>query len=300
MSLSENEWVNQSNDEVFLQDKVDLESLSAKLLNSAQKTQAQLKEATIGVSLSVHTLAKKVGSDEQPDNHLNDEMNDNFKATFNFNYQESIAHNSASSAKWLWAVAALASNSSDSLEPYAIPTFVSSDNEAAGKLIDFAGGIDAINSFTRKLNIAREDWNLCSWNYGRDRRATNCGTTRNQFTSKGGVTFLNRLITKQVGIPTAKADKVISWAKLSPKSGTGGWLPSLLPNAIKNLVSHKAGWIPSPIGVNTVNDIALVPLNNGNKYTIAITIEGGASFSNNYTNLSNLSLEIYNILSQYY
>ena len=52
-----------------------------------------------------------------------------------------------SSAKIAWAVMAAAQAGTDAVEPFAYQVFARSDNDAAGSLIDLAGGIDRLNRY---------------------------------------------------------------------------------------------------------------------------------------------------------
>ena len=250
-------------------------STTTQLKSLIQETQVELNQtgAKLGVSLSIPKRALEI--------HFN----------------SALQHNSASSAKWLWAAAALQFNSPQALERYADPVFRNSDNADAGKLIDFAGGIDKVNDYTRKLGISAQEWQLCTWGYGAPRTGKPCPVKRNLFTSSGGLKFLKKLHQGSLGLSSEKTAALIEWAKRAPKSGTGGWLLERLSPFSKAKASHKAGWIPAPIGFNTLNELGIVPLENGDTLLIAVTIEGGNSFSKEELKLKELSQKIAGILT---
>ena len=54
---------------------------------------------------------------------------------------------SASAVKPVWAAAAVAAAGADAVEPLSHSALALSDNAAAGRLIDLAGGIDAVNAW---------------------------------------------------------------------------------------------------------------------------------------------------------
>lgn len=242
-------------------------------LEKAQKELA-LDGAKIGVSLSV------------PDRSLE------------LHFNNTLSHNSASSAKWMWAAAALQFQSPVTLDKEAETVFRYSDNEDAGKWIDLAGGIDRVNAFMRQLGITPQEWQLCLWNYGRPRTSTQCTVQRNVFTTAGGLKFLKKLHQGDLGLETQKITALINWGKLAPKSGLGGWLLEKLTSQSKINSSHKAGWIPAPTGRNTLNELGIIPLATGETLLIAISIEGGKSFNEAEIQLKNLIQKIVTILSE--
>lgn len=250
--------------------------VTAALMANIEKAQKELSldGAKIGVSFSV------------PDRSLE------------LHFNNTLSHNSASSAKWLWAAAALQTNSPASLEKYIQEVFRKSDNENAGMLIDYSGGIDRVNAFMRQLGITPQEWQLCLWNYGRPRTSTQCTVQRNVFTTAGGLKFLKKLHQGDLGLETQKITALINWGKLAPKSGLGGWLLEKLTSQSKINSSHKAGWIPAPTGRNTLNELGIIPLATGETLLIAISIEGGKSFNEAEIQLKNLIQKIVTILSE--
>ena len=194
-----------------------------------------------------------------------------------YHYRSDTIVDSASSAKWLWAAAALQNQSVTNLDASAKASFRQSHNEHAGRLIDFAGGIDGINRFLSSLGISQNEWSLCEWDYGKQRRASVCGTrnTRgNYMTARAGLIFLDHVYNKSLPISEAKQNALNQWAQLSPKGGNGGWSVNSLPDSVKQGLQHKSGWIPKPYGDNTLNDLVIIPTE-GSSIAIAITMEAG-------------------------
>ena len=192
-----------------------------------------------------------------------------------------VARNSASSAKFIWAMAALSKNSTATVETPALPTFADSNNTTAGQLIDLAGGPNAVNDFTSKaLGIPTAELSLCHWSYDKTRNATNCSNAlggENFFTPNGAVKFLEAAWQRK-SIGAAKGDKLLDWAKRSPRSGYGGWIGTQLPASVRPDVHHKAGWLPSNCcGAGFpahYNDIGIVPTPRGS-YAVVLSMKGG-------------------------
>lgn len=192
-----------------------------------------------------------------------------------------VPRTSASSAKWFWAMAALAKNSVATVEPPALPTFRDSNNSTAGTLIDLAGGPNAVNDFTSKtLGIPITQLSLCRWSFDKTRVATNCSNAAggdNFFTPNGAATFLEKAW-QRAAIGGEKGDKLLDWAKLSPRSGYGGWIGTQLPEGVRAGVHHKAGWLPTgccSAGYPAhYNDIAIVRTPRG-PYAVVLSMKGG-------------------------
>ena len=185
--------------------------------------------------------------------------------------------NSASSAKWLWAAAALAKNSAASLAEYSEPTFRDSSNEMAGRLIDFAGGIPDVNSFGVSAGLSQADWSLCKWSFSASEPDSACNMGRggsNFFTARSALQFLEKLAKKDLPIPSDRHEALLTWGAMSPKTGTGGWSASRLPAAAKEKFMHKSGWIPAPEGRDTLNDLAIMETKTG-LVALAVTMENG-------------------------
>jgi len=194
-------------------------------------------------------------------------------------------HVSASSVKFIWAMAALNKNPIATVETPALPTFKDSNNSTAGQLIDLAGGANAINDFTSKtLGIPITSLSLCHWNYDKTRNATNCSTAMggdNFFTPNAALSFLEHAW-KRDPIGVDKGAKLLEWAKLSPRSGYGGWVGTQLPSAAKAGMHQKGGWLPpgccgSDATYNNMNEIAIIHTPRG-PYAVAILLDHGTDY----------------------
>lgn len=196
-------------------------------------------------------------------------------------HRADVVRTSASSAKWFWAMAALAKNDIAAVQTPALPTFRDSNNSTAGTLIDLAGGPNAVNDFTSKtLGIPITQLSLCGWSFDKTRRATNCSNLAggdNFFTPNGAATFLEKAW-QRASIGKAKGDKLLEWAKLSPRTGYGGWVNTQLPASVRPEVHHKAGWLPTgccSAGYPAhYNDIAIAHTARGS-YAVVLSMKSG-------------------------
>jgi beta-lactamase class A len=196
-------------------------------------------------------------------------------------HRADVYRTSASSAKWFWAMAALAKNDIATVQTPALPTFKDSNNSTAGTLIDLAGGPNAVNDFTSKtLGIPITEISLCGWSFDKTRRATNCSNLAggdNFFTPNGAATFLEKAW-QRASIGRAKGDKLLEWATLSPRSGYGGWVGTQLPASARPAMHHKAGWLPTgccSAGYPAhYNDIAIAHTPRGS-YAVVLSMKSG-------------------------
>ena len=195
-----------------------------------------------------------------------------------WSYAGDQRHVSASSMKFVWAMAALAKNDVATVKVPALPVFENSDNSAAGTLIDLAGGPDAVNDFTAStLGIPIDQLSLCHWNFDkpRDGSAT-CSDAMggdNFFTPNSVLDFLVHAWKRDV-VSGDEGDTLLSWATLSPRSGYGGWVGTQLPPDAQTSMHHKAGWLPpgccsSDATYNDMNDVAIVHTPRG-PYAVAL------------------------------
>lgn len=185
-------------------------------------------------------------------------------------------HVSASSAKAIWVAAAL-SNGAD-LSDIARPIFRDSDNELSGVAIDRAGGCDAVNDFIwNKVGMDRTI--LASWFAGR--HASNQGQLGgdNYFTAKDNVLFLTRLDRGEI-LDGDKRELLETYMTWSPRTGYGGWLGTLLPEAARASMMHKAGWLPreSYPTYATMNELGIVQVPGGDRYAVSILARHGADY----------------------
>lgn len=194
-----------------------------------------------------------------------------------FYYKADIIVNSAAAAQWLWAAAALTQNSAGSLQQYAEPTFRQGSSEMAGRLIDFAGGISSVNRFGEGIGLNQSAWSLCRWSFsssGSDPACNTANSGSNFFTARAGLIFLEKMVGGELGLSDDKNSALLDWGQLSPKTGVDGWAASKLPAEAQEGLKHKAGWIPAPTGLDTLNDLAVLETKAG-PVAVAVTMEGG-------------------------
>lgn len=187
-------------------------------------------------------------------------------------------HVSASSAKVLWVAAAM--HAGADVSDIAPAIFRDSNNELSGTAIDRAGGPDAVNAFL--WNVAgMERTLLARWSFGGVRRvATEQGQLGgdNYFTARDLMTFMSRL--DKGDLVGDRTEELRGYMKLAPDTGVGGWIPALLPPAVRPEVMHKAGWLPPPdyAEYSTMNDVGIVQVPGGDRYAIALLAREGTDY----------------------
>lgn len=160
------------------------------------------------------------------------------------------------------------------VEQFAGPIFISSDNVAAGKVIDLIGP-NQENIFY--WSIGMNSSAFTQWGSGRV--ATNSPRAMgddNYFTSNDAVTFLRRVATNTI----PHADVLQNWMNWAPKTGYGGWIGTLLPESARKTLKHKAGWLPpgstsDDSKYKYLNDIGIITTDKGVRYAIAVFTRRG-------------------------
>lgn len=192
--------------------------------------------------------------------------------------------NSLSSAKWLWAAAALSKHSAASIEEFAKKSFELSVNDAAGELIRKAGGLSAVNDFLHSRVSGASAWKLCNWKY-----VSGLGSlcSRNVFTPRSALAFLTAVYDEKLGLSDDKVAVLDRWARLSPNTGYGGWIGNELPAASVKTMRHKAGWYNG-----NINEVGLIRPENGGTYAFAASIEG-PSVSQSTAAIARMSCLVY-------
>ena len=176
---------------------------------------------------------------------------------------------SASGVKPIWAAAAVSARGIDAVEPYAHRALALSDNNAADRLVDLAGGIDAVNSWaagTAKLEGTR----LSHWGG----RLASTGLRPNLTTAHDLALFYARLHRGELLGPEETA-VLRAWLLETPRrlSGADGALTDRLPQPVANGVIHKTGWLPPgccSIDESVLIDAGLVTLPGGGWFAIAL------------------------------
>lgn len=196
---------------------------------------------------------------------------------------DEVPHVSASAAKVLWVAAALARVGTDKVAPHAEPIFRTSDNLASGQVIDLIGP-DAVNDWYRELGLKHTA--LTRWRYGNPKRvATNSPRELgddNYFTARDMVDVLSRMDRGELlGGPETQALR--QWMTLTPRTGCGGWMGALLPQAAQATLLHKAGWLPpgccsDDATYNTLTEVGVVQVPGGERYAVALLARRGSDY----------------------
>jgi beta-lactamase class A len=197
-------------------------------------------------------------------------------------FRGDVKHVSASAAKVMWVAAALAAHPVADVEPYANAIFSRSDNDAAGAVIDLIGP-NAINDFYQAAGMASSGFT--QWSFGRSRLATNSPRAMgsdNYFTASDAVEMLARLDAGSLLAPD-RTSALESWMTLSPRSGYGGWLGSLIPAEARASMMQKGGWLPPGCCsddrvYNTLNEIGILQVPGADRYAVAIFTRRGFDF----------------------
>ncbi|MEM7285262.1 MAG: serine hydrolase [Actinomycetota bacterium] len=193
---------------------------------------------------------------------------------------------SASAAKLYWAVAA-ADRAEDPtrLSATAAAVFGWSDNDAAGRLIDAVGGVDAVNAYTSELGL--DATSLSAWSYGAGRFASDRSErgTLNTTSTADLAAFLDAFASGELLDPTTRA-VVEDWMRQAPddlasSAGLDGILTDALPASVAADSMHKAGWLP-PGCCRSIDHVlvaaGIVPLSDGGWFSIAVAVQDTEDF----------------------
>jgi beta-lactamase class A len=197
-----------------------------------------------------------------------------------WNHGGDIPHTSASSAKWIWTTAALASGHTPAeVVACAHPTFEYSCNNTSGAIIDLAGGVPAINRFMHDvLGNDAAAMTLCHWNYDTTRVDPNCGNAicnyvpagsgscsngyvDNYYTPNAALNFLRHLYRNDIGLSPDRVQALFDWSTWTARTGYGGWIGTQLPPAVQATIHHKPGAIAPCCGdaaYSWINELAIV------------------------------------------
>ena len=210
---------------------------------------------------------------------------------------DDVRHVSASSAKVVWVAAAM--HAGAEVADIAGPIFANSDNLLSGTAIDRAGGIDAVNDFY--WNVAGMEHSIvASWSFGARRVARDQGQLGgdNYFTPRDVIAFLGKLDAGQLlGDRTAELEGYLT---LSPRSGYGGWLGTLLPPEARAGMMHKAGWLPPPdyAAYSTLNEVGIVQVPGGERYAIALLARHGSDYAREARMVERASCVVYRTVAR--
>lgn len=191
---------------------------------------------------------------------------------------------SASAAKLYWTVAAVETVGAEVVEDLATAVFASSDNSAAGRLIDLAG-IDEINQLTRELGM--DSTYVSVWAFDRGRFASDRAErgTSNTTSTNDLTLFLDKLRYTEL-LESTHTARVLRWMMLAPDqvnelTGYGGAFTDRLPPHVAAHTMHKAGWLPPDCCRDPEQVIiagGIVPLPDGSAFSLAVAASGGSDY----------------------
>ena len=195
-------------------------------------------------------------------------------------YQATESRISASAVKPLWAAAALEAAGVEAVRPLAYDALILSDNLAGGRLIDVAGGVDAVNNWTR--NVARLPYTrLEAWRFQDPNRVAGDFRPENPLGNRTSMAelalFFVRLYKGELLDPDESA-ALQQWLldtshTLNSPRDLDGVLLDRLPPQVAESSLHKAGWLrPNccPAEYRQMIDSGVIVLPDGSWFALAI------------------------------
>ncbi len=196
------------------------------------------------------------------------------------------AVDSASSAKLYWAAAALAAAPDpEALEADGLAAFEVSDNDAAGRLIDAAGGVDAVNAFTAFVGL--EATSLSAWSYGIDRQASDrADRGLDNITSTDELVRFATALSAGDLLDDDRRQVLLRWMTSTPddlasSNGLDGVLTDRLPAPVAAATAHKAGWLRPGCCTrirHVVVAVGIVPRRDGEHLRVAVAAQDSPDF----------------------
>lgn len=223
-------------------------------------------------------------------------------------YEATVSRISASAVKPLWAAAALDAVGVEAARPFAYSALILSDNLAGGRLIDLAGGVDAVNAWTRN-EAGLDDTRLEAWRFEDPNRvASNFQPENplgNRTTMADMALFFARLYKGELLGPDENA-ALQQWLldtshSLTSPRDLDGVLLDRLPAEVAESSLHKAGWLrPNccPAEYRQMIDSGIIVLPDGSWFALAIMSARGEFYdlTNQWVALS--ACRIYAMLAE--
>lgn len=217
----------------------------------------------------------------------------------------------ASSLKMTWMAAAIREVGLAAVEPKALAVMVNSSNDASGPVMMLAGGIDAVNAFTR--GIGMNGTLVVEWTFGTNERSRFWpGEHPNlNYTTMRDLTTFWRLLYEGWLLTPEETDALLAWGRIPKPGGAHNALLSRLPDGAVDWVSYKTGILqpgrvydddpngnPRP---NEGTDVAIasgvVEIPGGHVYSIAIGSVGGEGWNGKLGFVGYASCRIYEEIS---
>ena len=200
-------------------------------------------------------------------------------------YEATESRISASAVKPMWAAAALEAAGLEAVRSQAHSALILSDNLAGGRLIDLAGGVDAVNAWTR--NVARlSDTRLEAWRFQDPNRVASSFNPENPLGNRTTMAdlalFFARLYKGDLLDPDENA-ALQQWLldtshSLNSPRDLDGVLLDRLPLGVAESSLHKAGWLrPNccPAEYRQMIDAGIIVLPDDSWYALAILSSRG-------------------------
>jgi len=198
----------------------------------------------------------------------------------------------ASGLKPTWMVAAIRHAGIEAVEPLAVPMFAQSSNEAAGRAIALAGGLDAINSFTSILGM--KTTLVVEWTFGGEWRSSQYPGPHPalNFTTANDLTAFWQLVHGGWLLTRDETAAFLEWGRMERLPGYSSGLLTRLPEDVRDGVSFKMGWLPpgrteedddtgeivEVDALDTLIGSGVIEIPGGPVYVVAIGSFGGASW----------------------
>ncbi len=206
---------------------------------------------------------------------------------------------SASAVKPVWAAAAIDVAGLEQVAPLITDSLVHSNNLTAGRIIDLAGGVDAVNVWARDV-AGMDSTYLSGWSYG-SRRVSSLAQGRPRTTTGNLANFYVRLHRGELLDP-AGTNRLESALKSTARTLTyvDGAILDRLPKTATADALQKMGWLPPGgnwVSRNAVIGGALVVLDDGEWFAIAISSRNSERYQRSIKWFGFVACRIYVVLS---
>ena len=203
-------------------------------------------------------------------------------------YEDLESRISASAVKPLWAAAALDAAGVEAVKPFAYSALTLSDNFAGGRMIDLAGGVDAVNAWTRNV-AGLPNTRLEAWRFDDPNRVAESFQPENPLGNRTTMADLALFFARLYKGELLDADEnaaLQQWLLETSDSLTSprdldGVLLDRLPSQVAESSLHKAGWLrPNccPAEYRQMIDAGVIVLPDGSWFALAILSARGEFF----------------------
>ena len=195
-------------------------------------------------------------------------------------YEDLESRISANAVKPLWAAAALDAVGVEAVRPMAHAALQLSDDFAGGRLIDLAGGVDAVNNWTRNV-AGLANTRLEAWRFDDPNRVAGSFNPENPLGNRTTMAdlalFFARLYQGELLNPEENA-ALQQWLldtshSLNSPRDLDGVLLDRLPREVAEASLHKAGWLrPNccPAEYRQMIDSGIIVLPDGGWFAMSI------------------------------